>query len=109
MSTSFTRLATVAANTKRNPIAMGGKVTTLTTYLIGLKILPLMPVSGEIIERYKLSSPRLSFVTYIQGAPDIVQSDVLVVGSVEYKIVGVEPWPTDRNFLELVLEKVVGA
>ena len=109
MSASFARWASVTASTKRNPAVASGKVAVPATYLSSQKILPVMPISDEIIERYKLSSPRLSFVTYIQGAPDIVQSDVLVVGSVEYKVIGVEPWPTDRNFLELVLEKVVGA
>jgi len=108
-SASFARMASITASTKRNPAIASGKVAVPAAYLSGLSILPLMPVSGEISERYELKSPRLNSVTYIQGAPDITQSDVLVIGSVDYKVVGVEPWPTDRNFLELVVEKVIGA
>lgn len=109
MTASFIRMASVTASTKRNPAPSSGKVGTTVTNLTGLKILPLMPVSKEIVERYQLKSPRLNFVTYIEGSPDIASGDALVVGSEEYKIVGCPPWPSDRAFLELVVEKVVGA
>jgi len=108
VSASFARMADVTASTKRNPPAAGGKVSTPVAYLIGLSILPLMPVTEEIIERYQLKSPRLSYVTFVQGSPDVIQGDILIVSSVDYKIVGVGPWPTDNSFLELIVEKVVG-
>ena len=107
-SVSFSRMATVTAATKRNPAVTGGKVGAASAKLSGLKILPLMPVSKEIEERYQLKSPRLSFVSYIQGAPDIVSGDLLTVSAVDYKVIGAPPWPTDNSFLELVVEKVVG-
>jgi hypothetical protein len=107
-SASFARMATVTASTKRNPAQVAGKTGAASAYLAGLKILPLMPVSKEIEERYQLKSPRLSYVTYIQGAPDIVNGDVLRVATVDYKVIGAPPWPTDNSFLELVVEKVIG-
>jgi hypothetical protein len=109
MTASFTRMANVTASTKRNPAAVGGKIGLPATYLTGLKILPLMPVSKEIIERYQLKSPRKSFVTYTEGAPDIAEGDKLVIASIEYGIVAATPWPTDQAFFELVVEKVIGA
>jgi hypothetical protein len=107
-SASFTKMATVTASTKRNPAPVSGKTGAAAAKLTGLKILPLMPVSKEIEERYQLKSPRLSYVTYTQGAPDIINGDVLTVSAVDYKVIGAPPWPTDNSFLELVIEKVIG-
>jgi hypothetical protein len=109
MSASFDRLASVTASTKRNPAAASGKVAVPATNLTDQKITPLMPVSKEIEERYMIKSPRKAFVTYISGAPDIVESDVLVVSSVEHKVIAAQPWPTDNDYLELIVEKVKGA
>jgi len=108
MTASFSRFATTSASTKRNPAASSGKVGTPAAYLSGLLVVPPMPVSQEIIERYQLKSPRKSFATFVEGAPDIAEGDVLVIGAAEYKIVGAEPWPGDNAYLELVIEKVVG-
>lgn len=107
-SASFARFATTSASTKRNPAAAAGTVGVPATYLSGLLIVPLMPVSQEIIERYQLKSPRKSFVTFVEGAPDIAEGDVLVVSTAEYKVVGAEPWPGDQAFYQLVVEKVIG-
>jgi hypothetical protein len=108
-SASFTRLATVEAITKRNPAKSGGKVGAPVEHLTGLKILPLMPVSKEIQEKYQLKSPRLSFVTYIQDVTDILHGDVLVVDSVDYNIIASSPWVGIWECLELVVEKVAGS
>lgn len=104
-SPSFTRMATVTASTKRN--AAGTKITGPVAKLTALSILPLMPLDNEIIERYRLESPRAPFVTYTQGAPDIIKGDVLTVSAVDYQVLGAGPWPTDRSYIEIVVDKVL--
>jgi hypothetical protein len=101
-------MASATASTKRNPAASSGKVGAAVTKLVGLKVTPVMPVGNEIVERYQLKSPRLTYVTYTQGSPDIAQGDLLVIATDEYKVIGAGPWPTDRAYYELVVEKVVG-
>lgn len=109
MTSSFDHLATVSASTKRNPAVAGGKVGEPVVYLTDLNILPLMPVSKEIQERYQIKSPRLSYTTYISGNPDIAHGDVLTVDTVDYNVIAASPWNGKWDFIELVVEKVVGA
>lgn len=109
MSASFARLATVSAETLRNPPAVGGKIGAPASNLTALKILALMPVSPEIAQLYRLNSPREAYVTYTQGSPDVLEGDVLVIGAASYRIRGVGPWLTDRNFLEIIVEQIKGS
>jgi hypothetical protein len=109
MTASFARFATVTASTKRNPAAVGGKVGAAVAHLTGLAVLPVLPAGKGIVERYLLKSPRKSYVTYTQGTPDVLEGDTLTAGGVEYKVIASEVWQDSQDFLEIVLEKVVGA
>lgn len=109
MTASFQKLATTTASTKRTPAVdvgtglRSGPVTNLT----GLKVLPLMPLDPELARRLGLDTPLERLQTYVEGAPDIVEGDVLVVGAKEYPIVAVADWPyqSDKCLL-LVLEEL---
>jgi len=105
-SRAFSRMASVTASTKRSPAAAGGKIGVKTTNLASLAILPLMPVTSEVIEYYRLQSPRESYMTYAQGAPDIIEGDTLTVSAVDYPVIAVQPWPTDTNYLEIIVQRV---
>jgi hypothetical protein len=107
-SASFARMANVTAATKRSPAPVGGVIGAPTAHLSDLKVLPPMPAGQQIIERYRLESPRRPLVTYLAGAADIVQGDRLVIGAADYPIVGVGPWPSDLAFLEILIDDVVG-
>jgi hypothetical protein len=102
---SFAKMATVSASTKRKPAAVDGKSSGPVTYLTGLLITPLMPVTPEIVQMYRLHSPRDSYRAYIEGNPDIVEGDILVIGGTEYQIPGVADW---TGFSELIVQKVKG-
>ena len=109
MSTGFSRMADTTASTKRNPPVSGGKITAPVTNLTALEILPLMPVSQETVQFYKLQSPRENYVTYTIGAPDVIEGDVLTVASVDYRVVAVQPWPSNYQFLEIVVQRLKAA
>ncbi len=108
MTASFDRMTTTTASTKRNPAPASGKVGAPVTKISSLKIFPLMPASKEIVEKYRLSSPRDAYVTYTAGAPDVLEGDTLTVAGVDYRIKGVSPWPGSQAYIELVVEKVQG-
>lgn len=105
---SFSGLTTVTASTKRNPAAVAGVVGVPVTKLTSLSVLPPMPVSPQIVELYRLHSPRESFVTYADGAPDVLEGDELTISTTTYRVRAVGEWPTDRAFVEIVLERVKG-
>lgn len=107
-SPSFARFATTSANTKRSPAAVGGKIGAPEPKLIGLSIMPLMPVDAEVAAGLPLNSPRESKQTFVEGALDIIEGDWLVVGGVEYVIRSVAEWPGDEAFLHLVVEEIKG-
>jgi hypothetical protein len=107
MSSSFFALSTATASTKRNPIAVGGVVAAPATYLTGLKTLPLMPITDEIILRYAIQSPKELQVTYIEGVVDIEEGDVLVIGTAEYMVRAASPWPA-YYYTEAIVEEQVG-
>ena len=103
------KLASVSASTKRNPAPVGGKIGSPTTNLTGLSVLSPMPVTPEIKEIYEIKSPRETFVTYIEGSPDIVEGDILVISSTEYHIKAVGGWKASPAFLELIIELPKGS
>jgi hypothetical protein len=107
-SASFSYMANVTAYTKRNPAAVAGKVGAPVVNLASLRILPLMPTTPEILLRYRLESPREPYVTYTEGSLDVAEGDTLVIGADEYRVKGVGNWPTDRSYLEIVVDKVKG-
>ena len=108
MSRSFDLTASVSASTKRASLS-SGKRGTPTTNLSGLSATPLDPVSAELQERLGLESPMELLQTFVSGALDIVEGDILVVGSTEYPIRAVEDYaagPSAPAFLRLVIEEL---
>ena len=84
------------------------KVGVPTSHLSDVPILPLMPVTPEILEVYKIKSPREKYVTYVEDTIDIQEGDVLVTGAIEYSVKAVGPWYSPSAFLEVVIELVIG-
>lgn len=102
---SFARLAVVSCSTKRSPTPSGGKVGAPTTYLTGLHCTPLDPVDPELRHRLGIETPHELLQAFLQGAPDIREGDILVVGSVDYPVRAVSDWvwKTD-TYRHLILE-----
>lgn len=107
---SFERLSTVSASTKRASVS-SGKRGTPTTNLSGLSITPLdaadPAVRGELQERLGLETPFALLQTFVNGSPDIREGDVLVVGSSEYPIRAVTDWAAGASapaYLRLIVE-----
>lgn len=107
MNRGFRRMAAAAASTKRNPAPVAGKTGKPEAYLSGLKALPPMPASKDVIERYQLKSPRDVFWTALEGSPDVLEGDELTVAGAVYRVRGVGPWPGANGFLEILLERSV--
>jgi len=96
------------ASTKRNPAAVNGVVGVAVTKLasVTLSFTP-FPVSPETAEKYKLESPRKTYVTGIFGTPpDIEEGDILTTNSVSYVIRALmkvtAPVPYTKIYMELV-------
>lgn len=104
---SFTRLLTVTASTKRPPAVSNGKRGELAAYLSTLKCSPLDPVSAEISQRVALNTPHEVLQAFI-GADDVREGDVLTVGGKDYPIRAVEDWANFRGvtFRVMVLEDI---
>lgn len=104
---SFTRLLTVTASTKRPPAVSNGKRGELAAYLSTLKCSPLDPVSAEISQRVALNTPHEVLQAFI-GSDDVREGDVLTVGSKDYPIRAVEDWANFRGvtFRVMVLEDI---
>lgn len=104
---SFARLLTVTASTKRPPAVSNGKRGELAAYLSTLKCSPLDPVSAEISRRVALNTPHEVLQAFI-GSDDVREGDVLTVGSKDYPIRAVEDWANFRGvtFRVMVLEDI---
>ena len=104
---SFARLLTVTASTKRPPAVVSGKRGELAAYLSMLKCSPLDPVSAEISQRVALNTPHEVLQAFI-GADDVREGDVLTVGGKDYPIRAVEDWANFRGvtFRVMVLEDI---
>ena len=100
---------TLTASTKRSPAAAGGKVGAMTTYLTGLAITPLLPISAEVAATLPLESPREGKEVYLATA-DIKEGDRLVVATVEYVVRAVAEWTDDtaggQSYLRLFVEQI---
>jgi len=105
---SFARMATDRATTKRNPAAVGGKVNAPVAHLAELAIVPIMPVTPQIAEYYRLNSPRETYVTYAEGTPDVLEGDILTTGGTSYRVQSVAPWRTHNAFIEIIVQQVKG-
>ena len=106
MST-FSLFATVTASTKRPPAVSSGRRGAAATSIASLKCLPLDPVNAEIAQRMVLKTPHEVLQTFVEDGLDIVEGDILVVGSTSYPIMAVEDWtwPMDStDYQRLILE-----
>lgn len=110
MSSSFTRMATVTASTKRLATVSSGKRGAAATNISSLKCTPLDPVDEELRVRFSTRASQEIRQCFVQGGLDIVPGDTLVVGSDEYSIRAVGDWwwrPGAADYVRLVLEEVV--
>lgn len=109
MPSSFGKLATVSASTKRAPAISGGKRGTPTTNLTGLSVTPLDPVDPELRERLALETSHELLQTFVEDATnatiDIAEGDLLTVGGTDYPIRSVAEWTySDGVYYHLILE-----
>ena len=108
MST-FALMATVTASTKRPPAIASGKRGVPATNIASLKCFPLDPISPELRQTLALNTPHELLQSYVEGGLDIVEGDILVVGTNSYRIraVGQWYWPMDAaDTSYLVLEEL---
>jgi hypothetical protein len=110
--TSFSKLATVTASTKRASVS-GGKRGAPSMNLTGLSITPLDPADpatrAELQHRLGLGTPMELLQTFVAGALDIQEGDVLVVGSNEYPIRAVGDWAAGASasaYRRLIVEEL---
>lgn len=106
---SFARMATVTASTKRQGAVSDGLAGALAESVATLKCLPLDPVSSETVQMMGLEYFAELLQTMCEGGLDILAGDVLYVNSTAYKIRAVGEWhwrPTDAATLLLILEEV---
>jgi hypothetical protein len=94
------------ASTKRNPAISGGVVGAAATSLASVTLVTApFPADPETVERYKLQSPRKTYVTDIMSVVDILEGDILTCDSVDYKVVVVMKWTDPVSHTKLLMEK----
>ncbi|NOK59126.1 MAG: hypothetical protein GFH27_549283n414 [Chloroflexi bacterium AL-W] len=118
MNSSFHRLASVTASTKRPPPMSGGKRSAPVAHLSDIACSPLDPADSETARdlafrlRRETNAPIDILQTFVDASLDIREGDVLVVEgtgplpSTEYAIRRANRW-TWRNsaYLHLLLEE----
>jgi len=102
---SFTQLATETASTKRAAAIVNGKRGVATAKIASLSCTPLDPVDPELRQRLALDTPHELLQTFVTGAPDIVEGDILVYGGTDYPIRSCADWKWKGTiFVRLVVE-----
>jgi hypothetical protein len=97
----------VTASTKRNPAPIAGKVGAAAVHLAAVELAyEPIPVSPEVVEKYKLQSPRKTFVTGAFGNPDILEGDLLCVSGADYIVRAVGKFTAPVAYLKLIVEQV---
>lgn len=95
MSSTFTKVATVTASTKRRPVIVDGKAGAPSTNLASLKITP--PVMAddakELRETLEIKTLVILKQCFCQGGADVQTGDTLVISSTEYPIRFVQDIP----------------
>jgi hypothetical protein len=100
-------MATVTASTKRVGAVVDGLAPDATENIASLQCFPLDPVDPEVTQGIEGLSFRELLQTFVEKGLDIVEGDLLVVGSVEYPIKAVADWywgPDSSDYLALLLE-----
>lgn len=110
MSSSFARMATVTASTKRmGAVSSGGLTGDLETQVASLKCTPLDPVSPETAQRAGIGAFTELLQTMCEGGFDILEGDVFYVDGKSYKVRAVGQWgwrPSGDDTLHLILGEV---
>ena len=107
-SGSFGRMANVSASTERIGAVADGLAGDLAEQVASFKCLPLDPVSPEIAQMVGIGA-FAELLSTMTEETDILEGDVLCVGSASYNIRAVAEWPwgpTDSETLLLILEEV---
>ena len=126
-SMSFAKLATETYSTKRSPVYSSGKTGLPSTHLTNVKCVAIMPlISGDSdkiqrpanisvsgrVKKHWITSTQVHQHTdggsTVTKLPDIIEDDILVVGSKNYNVKEVHSWPATSStpaFLYLVIEE----
>lgn len=88
------------------PIDANGRREWPSLHLTGLKCTPLDPITEEIRMEVELSKPYQALQTFLAGALDIREKDVLVVDDVDYVVraCGIWRWDARTDTLRLIIE-----
>ena len=110
MTTSFSKLATVTASTKRIPAIASGKIGSRAVNVVSLKCTPIDPLGTGSQPSFDnvdvLDAHSQLYVTYCESTTDIQQGDEFIVGTVSYTVRTVEDWAFDgANYLRVILSK----
>ena len=102
---SFSRMCTVTASTKRLPAISGGKRGAAVTQVASLKCFPLDPVSSEIQRRVGGDAPMELLQTFT-ATTDIREGDILVASGKDYPIKSCAEWvwSASETYRHLILE-----
>ena len=98
MSSSFAKMARLAASTKRSGAPDADKhETAFAVSIAALKCIPLSTVEPELAQGLDFGPWYELLKTTVQGGLDIKEGDLLVVGAEEYPIRSVASyyWPPD--------------
>lgn len=110
---SFSRMATVVASTKRMASMQAGSAGSSGVHLSQLMVYPISPMSTAMSARMDitlltpvLDEPYEVMQTFAEGSPDVRKGDVLVVAGKDYPISFVEDWSfrNDRR-IRIILEQ----
>ena len=104
---SFARMATVTASTKREGGVAAGLEVGMVAKIATLKCLPLDPISPDLVLDIEGLAWHETLQTVVEGGLDIAEGDILVVGAVEYPVRAVADWnwrPAGVDFVTLYLE-----
>ena len=104
---SFAQLASITASTKRSGGIVSGMEVGNVASIPTLKCLPLDPVSPDIELGIEGLAWYETLQTAVEGGLNIVEGDILVVGTKEYPIRAVADWnwpPDGADYLILYLE-----
>lgn len=108
--TSFERLATTTASTKRS-VKAGSQFGEPTSNLSGVACLPVMPIDPQVAATMNVEAPYELMETFVDGVIDIVEGDLMTVDGIEYRVRAVGDWPfaySSTAYKALVLEEVKG-
>lgn len=89
---SFDEMASVTASTERSGGIVAGLETAYAEEIASLKCLPLDPVSPELMLGIEGLGWRETLQTATEGDLDIVEGDLLVVGTDKYPVRAVAEW-----------------